>query len=510
MGTNKKFIFHAYALFLIALLSRIILAEKIFYDADTIGVALATQSFSLESTRPHLPGYYLHVQSIKLINYFLNDVHSSMMFLTTAYFLLGALLSFYILNKFFNEKIAFVTSLLIIFNPLVWYQTITPEVYAFDFFFSALVFIVGNRSRYIFTLPLIFALATGFRQTSGVLLLPLYFYYWYKYYKSEQWNLKIFLLSHLTAVIIFLLWFIPFTNSAGGILEYFNLYKTNSPLPRINLLQHLFQFSSYLFYIAAPLVLVLLFALFRKKEQTINLKKIFSSYPIVQLILWVTLPLLAFTFFTYHKGYFLLIVTPLFFIVSILLNEKIINIPQVLFVVLLQILFFLFYPYQESSLESLYTPRQRELNITEVWIDRTFNSYLMANSRLEQQEENLLILFKIIYDNYSAVKNKFIFLDPTCYLYARAMQYCFQDINFITMDMFKKNYFVLYKGMDIFVKDGLEDILQQSVLITRKDFFDIKLSRYFRNKQYKDYLLLTDLQNDFTRLFNDYNLLFLR
>ncbi|MEW6193769.1 MAG: hypothetical protein AB1521_01265 [Bacteroidota bacterium] len=508
---SKRIFLYVFALLVLTVGSRIIFTEKIFYDADTIGVALATESFSLEDTRPHLPGYYLHVKAIKLIDYLVGDIHSTMMFVTIFYFCAGAILSFLIFSKYMELKNAFLVMLLIIFNPLVWYQTVTPEVYAFDFFFASLAFLIGNRGKLIYFLPLLFAIATGFRQTSGVLLLPLYIYYWYKFYKSDLWQLEYFIVSHFTAIVVFLLWFIPFTNSTGGVLEYFDLYKTNSPLPRISLLQHLFQFSSYLFYVLLPFVILLIVFLINHHRVKSVLSRIKNDCPLIQLMLWFIPPFLVFTFFTYHKGYFLLIITPLYFVAGILLNKKEISLPITMAILILEILFFIFYPTHDVSLESLYSPSKRNVNIAGVWVDRTFNSYLMAHSRIEKQEQTLADLFEAVNKNPGGTTNKYFFIDPTLNLYARALQIEYTGRKFVTMDQFKKNYFVFYNGIDIEVKQGFYDVIKESILITRKDFYDKELSNYLKKfSSYGNIIRIDDEKVGSIDIIQKYDSLFLR
>lgn len=471
-GTGDRKIFFVLCIIVITLLSRFFFAETLFYDADTIGVALAAKSYSLADTRPHLPGYFLHVQIIKSLNFFIADLHLVMILLSVFYCTAGAVFVFNFLTKWFNKIDSLLIVLLILANPLVWYQTAAPEVYAFDFLFSALTVTFGTNKKLIYLLPLLFGLAAGVRQTSGVLLFPLYVFLWYDFFKHDKISLPKFFAAHLTGIILFCLWFIPMINSAGGLSAYIKLYQTNSPVPRISLLQHLFQFSSYVVYMIVPLLPILIFYMIRKKSGRMS----YHKYPLKLLLLWIIPPMLVFTFFTYHKGYFLLIVLPIFFFAGILLNEKKLTRTFIIFVIALQSLFFIFFPYSENSLESLSTPSIRKQSLSSVWLERTFTSYLMSAQRIRTQEKNLVELAGIVGKINSTNKNRTILLDPTVHLYARALQMMFPGIKFITMDLLNKNHFVEYLGIDISVKDSLSDVFTNSVIITRKEFYEKYLS----------------------------------
>lgn len=473
-GTEDRKIFFVLCIVIISLLSRFLLAETLFYDADTIGVAMATKSFSLADTRPHLPGYFLHVQIIKVLNFFVADLHLVMILLSIFYCTAGAVLSFNFLSKWSNKVDSLLIILLILSNPLAWYQTATPEVYAFDFFFSVLTITFGTNKRLIYLLPVLFGIGTGVRQTSGVLLFPLYIFLWYDFFKHNKILFPKFFTAHLAGVILFCSWFIPMINSAGGLTGYIKLYQTNSPVPRISLLQHLFQFSSYVVYIFVPVLFILIYYVINKKKRgTITYQK----YPTRLLLWWAIPPMLVFTFFTYHKGYFLLIILPIFFFAGILLNGEKLPRAFLIFAIALQSLFFILFPYRENSLESLYAPKFRKQSLSSVWIERTFTSYLMSAQRIKTQEKNFSELAGIVRKINAEKGNKNIVLDPTVHLYARALQMMFPDTKFITMDLMDENHFVEYLGIDINVKDNLNDLFDNSVIITCNEFYEKHLPR---------------------------------
>ncbi len=294
-------------------------------------------------------------------------------------------------------------------------------------------------------------------------------------------------------------------NSAGGLSEYINLYKTNSPLPNISIAQNIFQFSSYCFFIFSPLILILFFLKPKKKllsELTDSDKNI-----IFILLLWLVPSLITFILFTYHKGYFLISIIPLYAFIGLLLEKRLLKYYGILIVLVAEILFFILIPNKELPVQSIIKPVLRTKNLLETWTDRTFSSYLMAYSRIKYQDDLIEELSSIVEKN----KSKIIFLDPTIYLSARGMQLKYPGVTFITMDFHKPNSYYEYKGLDISAKTGLDNVLVNSLLITRRDFYEIYLSGIAKNvndrtnyisilieERYKD-SIITKYQNLFIR-----------
>ena len=280
---------------------------------------------------------------------------------------------------------------------------------------------------------MLLALGTGVRQTSGLLLLPLYIYLWYKKYKTEKLSGHKIFLSHIAGLVIFLFWFIPMVNSAGGLSEYINLYKTNSPLPNISFAQNIFQFSSYCFFIFAPLILIFIFL--KPKKKLLSELTEFDKNVLFILLLWLVPSIITFILFTYHKGYFLISIIPLYAFIGLLLEKRLLKYYGILIVLVMEILFFTLIPNKELPVQSIIKPDLRTKNLLETWTDRTFSSYLMAYSRINNQDDLIEELSSIVAKN----KFKIIFLDPTIYLSARGMQFKYPDVRFITLDFYKPN-----------------------------------------------------------------------
>lgn len=467
-------------IFVITFISRIIFSEKYFFDGDTVGIALGSISYSLQNTRPHLPGYYLHVKLISILNLIIKDVHLTMVLLSAFYSSLGAVLSFSLLEKWFKKNTALYITILIIFNPLVWFQGISTEVYSFDLVLSASLVLLGTNKKAIYLTPILLALGSGVRQTSGLLLFPLYIFLWWQKIRAKEISWGKLTAFHLVGIFFFLVWFLPMINSAGGLKEYISLYKTNSPLPNINLLQNIFQFSSYCFFVLTPLLIISLSLLYKK----INIFSFAQTDKnlILLFAVWLVPSLLTFILFTYHKGYFLISVIPLYAFVGIFIERELLN-KIIIFIVIaiviaIEILFFVTIPFRELPIVSILSPEKRNNNLAVIWVDRTFSPYLMSASRIYYQDQ----MIKELSNHIMEQKASTVFLDPTIYLSARGLQIRFPEIRFFTMDFYHPGTIIDYKGLNVSVKRGMYDLLKNSLLITRRDFFETNLKLLINNE----------------------------
>lgn len=173
----------------------------------------------------------------------------------------------------------------------------------------------------------------------------------------------------------------------------------------------------------------------------------------------------------------------------------------------MEILFFILIPYKELPVQSIIKPDVRTKNLLETWTDRTFSSYLMAYSRIKYQDDLIEELSGIVEKN----KTKIIFLDPTIYLSARDMQLRFPTVTFITMDFHKPNSYYEYKGLDISAKTGLDNVLVNSLLITRRDFYNYYLKGIIRNvNNESNYMSMLIEENCKDSIINRYQNLFTR
>ncbi|MFA3782897.1 hypothetical protein ABRY23_07535 [Melioribacteraceae bacterium 4301-Me] len=498
---------------LITVLTRLIYLEHFFVDWDSVGFALGSISYSLEFTRPHLPGYFLHVKIISALSKVLGNIHTAMLTLSIVYSSLAAFFSYMLLRKIFGQIASIIISLLIITNPMVWFYGSVTDSYSFDWFFSVFVIFILIDSKYFLLIPPIIAIGCGIRQTTGVLMAITFYTYFFVFKVYKNYKIKKILISHVIAVLAFLLWFVPMIDSAGGLSNYLKLYNENSPLPKISLMQNFYQMSSYLIYILVPYVVVGIVLLINIKKLKNKQLKI-DKKTLWLLLFWLLPPLFLFSFVAYSKGYFLIIILPLYIIFGFFLKDGLITVKPLILSIFLDILIFLFLPYSKPSIESMLNPMTRKIKNYQVWYERTTSSYLMAISRIKYNDSSIEELSELIkkYINQNESENlPIIFLDPTVNYYARGLQYLFPNLTFITMDQRDVDYYVLYHKLDVMKLNGLKGILNNYVILTRSDFFNQFLKKYFLQALYSSkYVLIIPNSNYNQEIIERYNFLFLR
>jgi len=464
----------AIMLSLFVLFSRIIFAEQFFLGYDPINFAMGSISFSLANTRPHLPGYYLFVKSIQFIGQIFNDRHTASLIVNFLFTFAASFFSYLCFRKLFDTKISILVLLLLAFNPMVWYYGCVTEIYVFDWFLSAvLLFVYFQKNGWYFVFPII-ALGTGFRQSSGVLLLPFCLYILFLHFKKRDIKYKYLLLSLFASVLLFFTWFIPMISNAGGLSGYIALYSENNPVEKISLLQNWFRMSSLMFFFAAPLIFLLITILTKLRNIKLKVKKIVYLKLFAAIFVF---PMLFFVFVHYSKGYLLLIVLPVFASIGILIEEKFLSKVLIIITILIESMLFLFGPYHQETITSIIRPQIRRSSITSLWLDRTFSNYSLTKAGISGESDKVAKLKQIV----EISNTDTIFIDPTLSHYARILQYYFPSKNFLTIYLHDTNKVILFNKLKVLSIDK-KDINWRNVLIlTRNDF----MRSYLKNNKLK-------------------------
>jgi len=464
-GINLKGKSFLIAIFFISLtlISRILVSEKLFFGYDSINYALGVIDFSLNATRPHLPGSILFVKSIEFINYFIKDIHQSFLILIYIFSSGAVLLSYLIFLKYFDYKKSFWLTLFLLFNPMVWFYGAVTEIYVFDYFFASLVFFTSQKKNSIYFLPIIYAIFSGFRPSSAVLLSPFFIYLvWIE--KEIKWS--IFVSQFSLSVVIFLAWFIPLINNAGGLFEYFRLFSTNNPMESISFAQNLFRLSSLMFFLITPFIFIL--PLVKKANYKVWENEIFK-------ILFLIVPAILFFILShYSKGYALLIAMPLVLVVGLLVNNNYKS--SIMLAVFWEISLFIFIPARETTLNSKLKPSVRKSGIAQIWIDRTFSDYSLTFNEISLRDKLLNSMIGLVEKtNYSR-----IFLDPTISQFGRALQFYFPNKEVLSVDFKKSKNYILFRNNEVrqVLLDKMND---KDIFIVRKDFYDNYLQNFEKN-----------------------------
>jgi 4-amino-4-deoxy-L-arabinose transferase-like glycosyltransferase len=125
-------------LFLVCLLLRLCFSGKYLDSCDSIDFALGLRDYDLSLLQPHFPGYPVY---IFISGLFFKLLHNDVWALALPGVLFGSLsvypLSF-LARRLFSEKVATLTAMLYLINPLCWLQAERPTSDALGFFFIML------------------------------------------------------------------------------------------------------------------------------------------------------------------------------------------------------------------------------------------------------------------------------------------------------------------------------------------------------------------------------------
>lgn len=462
------------------------------FSYDDGNFALAARSFSLVDTRPHLPGYYLHVQLIRAVDMASGTPFSAMALLAVCYSGLAAILLYKLLRKWGDSRDAALGTLLVVSNPLVWFYGCVPEIYAFDLFFSVALVYAGLSPRAIYGLPLLAALGGGIRPSSPVLLLPLYGYLWFRFKPDPRFSWKGFLLAHLVGLVALLTWLLPMLNSAGGLSEYLRLYKTHNPVLKISFLQNGFQLSSYTVFLTPPFIITaawLTVNYFRRGGGRLKVGPVSAcDRTFIHIVLWwVIPPLLFFIIYHYSKGYFMLCAAGMLLIILPLLRRKSFGKPVLTAIIVGQILLFLLLPYRRPDVAVYMGPETRRLSLAQVWLQRTLSHYLMARMHLDALKEFSKVVGDIIdrrnSDPSPLLQRPYLMLDPTCPVSVRALQAKYPGVTFAVLLLRQSNVYALHRDLSSADQTGVADMLSSAIILGRSDFVDNYLKDFSLDQQ---------------------------
>jgi len=516
MVDSKPFWFSLF--FLVVAVSRLIVINGQYhiYSWDSGNFALACESFSLNEGRPHLPGYFLHIQFIRILTGVTGDNMMSMNLFSVLYSSLAAGFLFLVVKRWFAQKDAVLFTLLILTNPLVWYYGVVPEIYAFDLFFGICLIWMSFSPFTLTVTPAFMALGTGIRPSSGIFLLPVYIYIWYTHLKQQTISGRTALNFHLPALIILLAWLGPLIISTGGIGALWQVYQTNSPVEKISIWQSLFRLSSYLFYLLPPFILALFGWIFKKdsllrEESSENTYLDLHKHDLLNLWLWPSV--LFFIFVHYSKGYLLISIIPILLLLFWGVKKGILRQRLLLTAILIQSAVFLFQPFLYPDPQIYFSRDERRLNPVRIWMDRTFSDYAMSRSRVTALQETYAFIASLTGHEMILMNSKhYIFTDPTVMVTPRALQAMFPENYFSKFLSGIRDYYGLHHDLEQEAVKGVREMLSQAIIVSRTNF----VKEYLRVlspqilSQNQHWTAFTVKQDDAIRLGRIYSELFLR
>lgn len=424
---------------LLTIISRFMFFESFFYGYDSVNYALGSTDFSLINTRPHLPGSIFFINALSAINIITHDAHLSFKFLNIFFSVIAAIFTYLSFNKLFKNNFSFALTIFLLFNPMAWFYSCVTEVYVFDWFLGSILLYSVFSKNGVYYIPIIISIGMGFRQSSGVLLAPIFFYL---IYVQKDINWKKIVFSIFFSMLIVITWLYPIICNSGGIKEYIDLYTINNPMEQISIFQNIYRLSSLILYFIIPPLLFLLLT----KSNMINsfFRKAFKDSDILKILVITIPPILFFVFSHYSKGYILLIATPLFALLGIL-TKNIKNNKIIYVFTIIEILLFIFLPTLNTALETKVKPEYRKYSYLDTWINRTFSEYHLGFQNILRRDNQIASFNTFIKDR----DEEKYFLSPMFSGIGRALQIEHPNIQFNSIDIHSSKKFILFNNIDV-------------------------------------------------------------
>ncbi|HXU29707.1 MAG TPA: hypothetical protein VN851_03930 [Thermoanaerobaculia bacterium] len=210
----------------VAVLIRIPFAARRMWDHDSIQFALGVERYDLAAHHPHPPGYPLYIALLKLLRLAGVEPLQGMVALAILAGGLGAAAILLLATRLSGGRLAvgMFAAALFATDPLLWFYGELPLLYAVEggltVVIAAVVLRMGEGRAAFYGAVALFALVGGLRQSSMVLLAPLFLYGVWRAWRDGRLPLPRIALGAALGLGLVLAWFVPLCLQAGGYAEY--------------------------------------------------------------------------------------------------------------------------------------------------------------------------------------------------------------------------------------------------------------------------------------------------
>jgi len=200
-------------------LTRTVFRTRFLYDIDSVNFALALQRFDPAVHQPHPPGYFLYVYLGKLSNAIFHDANTALVAISIVASCGTVAMLYLLASAWFGHASARFAGLIFICSPLAWFHGTVALTYIVEACFSAVIGyfcwrVYSGASRFIFPAAVALGLAAGFRQSSLLVLIPLFLF-------SIRCAPRRQALAGIGALTLAnVTWFIPMLYASGGAHAY--------------------------------------------------------------------------------------------------------------------------------------------------------------------------------------------------------------------------------------------------------------------------------------------------
>ena len=209
----------AVILFIIGVISRIPFQSQLLYHWDSVNFALGMEHFDVRLHQPHPPGYLLYILLGRLVNLLIGDANTSLVCISVVFGGLTTSVVYLLGRRLFGRTEAVISAMLALTSPAFWFYGEVALTYILEAFFVTAIALAcletlrGNRWA-AFLSALLLGLAGGIRQTTLLLMLPL----WVFSLRKCSWRLIV--ATTILLGLTVMSWLAPTISLSGGLNSY--------------------------------------------------------------------------------------------------------------------------------------------------------------------------------------------------------------------------------------------------------------------------------------------------
>ncbi len=337
------------SIFVIVIITRVPFMTKYLFEWDSVQLALGMNDFNIIKHQPHPPGYFLYIYISKFINLIIHNQNYSMIILNIIFTILSCFIIYKFSFKLLKKRtLSFLSSLIVITNPYVWFHGEFANVYMIDFLFALIFFyvsyeIIFEKKDKMLLFSLLFGIGTGFRQSLILFFGLMYVFVFFIYLKNSKKYSKKILINLLILGLSILLWLLPTIILSGGFEVFFNNTKNQynattgitsifNPKNALKMLAQTFNTLKLLIYSSSIMFFLVMINLLTKK---------FKFTKNIKMLLWIWfLPSFLFCSFI-HLGKigYIMTLLPLIIILFICYVYRIKNAENKYFLIFIVLIF---------------------------------------------------------------------------------------------------------------------------------------------------------------------------
>lgn len=219
-------------IFVAAVAMRVPYRSALAYHWDSAQFALAVRNYNIALSEPHAPGYFLYVILGRLVNIFVGDPHSSLVWISVVFGSALAAVIYLLGVAMFDRRTGVAAALFAMTSPQVWFHSCVALTYVVDGFLVCVMVLVCWRAMQrsgtwadAVVIGVLLALIGGVRQQTVPALAALIgFTFW----RFKERRLAKLLLGALVALGLGVAWFVSMVKTSGGLAIYLEIVRRHA------------------------------------------------------------------------------------------------------------------------------------------------------------------------------------------------------------------------------------------------------------------------------------------